>query len=515
MRLVRFLPETVTFPAMRRIAASALALLLLGTACTSTEPAATSTSLDQPTTTAPPAPTTTTLPQTTTSTAPTIPVLPDATQASIGDPTYPGLGNAGYDVQHYDIDLVWQPEPGAIGVVTTVEAIASTDLAEFNLDFRGFDIERLAVDGAPASFERRENELVIQPETTIGAGTGFTTEITYSGIPEPIESVALPLMGWFTGPEGEQFVVAEPDAAHSWFPSNDHPLDKATFTISVTTPPQWLGVANGALIEETDDIGSVTRTFAMSDPMTTYLATVVIGEGWQIVEDEAASTPEVAIRHVLPADLRGANTPPALLRTGEMIAVLEEQFGPYPFDEYGIAVVGGFSGALENQTLSVFGRDFVEAPIFEYVLVHELAHQWFGDSVTVALWEDIWLHEGFATYAELIWAEHLHGSDVYREVVAERYAAVEQAGYPPPGAPSGDNLFNGGVYQRGALTLHALRQAVGDDTFYAILRTFASRFAYGNATTDEFIALAEELSGVELDELFDAWLYQPELPPLP
>jgi aminopeptidase N len=133
----------------------------------------------------------------------------------------------------------------------------------------------------------------------------------------------------------------------------------------------------------------------------------------------------------------------------------------------------------------------------------------------VALWEDIWLHEGFATYAELIWSEHLHGNDVYREFVAERYAAVELAEYPPPGDPPSDALFNGGVYQRGALTLHALRQEVGDAAFFAILRTFATRFAYGNATTAEFISVAEELSGLDLDDLFDAWLYEPELPPLP
>jgi aminopeptidase N len=498
---------------MHRIVVIAIAVALAGVACTSAEPTETSAPTgDQPTTTAPPAATAT---STTSPATTTIPELPTASQESIGDPTYPGLGNAGYDVQHYDIDLVWRPESGEIGVVTEIEAIATDDLAEYNLDFHGFDIERLAVDGVETTFERSEDELVIRPDASIATGATFTTEITYRGVPERYDSIALPDMGWFSGPDGEQFVVAEPDAAHSWFPSNDHPLDKATFTISITAPPPWTGAANGTLVEEVDDIGSVTRTFSMSDPMTTYLATVVIGEGWQIVEDEAASTEEIAVRHVLPPDLQEANTPAALLRTGEMIAVFEERFGAYPFDEYGIAVVGGFVGALENQTLSVFGREFVEAPIFEYVLVHELAHQWFGNSVTVALWEDIWLHEGFATYAELIWAEHLHGKDVYREFVAERYAAVELAEYPPPGDPPSDALFNGGVYQRGALTLHALRQEVGDAAFFAILRTFATRFAYGNATTAQFISVAEELSGLELDDLFEAWLYEPELPPLP
>lgn len=498
---------------MHRIVVIAVAVALAGVACTSDEPTeASELAGDQSTTTAPPATTTT---STTSPATTTIPELPTASQESIGDPTYPGLGNAGYDVQHYDIDLVWRPETGEIGVVTEVEATATDDLAEYNLDFYGFDIEGLTVDGVETTFERSGDELVIRPDASIAMGATFTTEVTYRGVPERYDSIALPDMGWFSGPDGEQFVVAEPDAAHSWFPSNDHPLDKATFTISITAPPAWTGAANGAFVEEVDDIGSVTRTFSMSDPMTTYLATVVIGEGWQIVEDEAASTEEIAVRHVLPPDLQDANTPAALLRIGEMIAVFEERFGIYPFDEYGIAVVGGFAGALENQTLSVFGREFVEAPIFEYVLVHELAHQWFGNSVTVALWEDIWLHEGFATYAELIWAEHLHGADVYREFVAERYAAVELAEYPPPGDPPSDALFNGGVYQRGALTLHALRQEVGDAAFFAILRTFATRFAYGNATTAQFISVAEELSGLELDDLFDAWLYEPELPPLP
>ena len=229
---------------MHRIVVIAIAVALAGVACTSAEPTETSALAgDQPTTTAPPATSTT---STTSPATTTIPELPTASQESIGDPTYPGLGNAGYDVQHYDIDLVWRPESGEIGVVTEVEAIATDDLAEYNLDFHGFDIERLAVDGVETTFERSEDELVIRPDASIATGATFTTEVTYRGVPERYDSIALPDMGWFSGPDGEQFVVAEPDAAHSWFPSNDHPLDKATFTISITAPPPWTGAANGA-----------------------------------------------------------------------------------------------------------------------------------------------------------------------------------------------------------------------------------------------------------------------------
>lgn len=431
--------------------------------------------------------------------------------AGVGDAYYPGLGNGGYDVQHYDLDLSYD-STGSVVADTAITAVATQNLSGFNLDFVGWEIDELTINGNAAPFRRDDQELVIYPYQ-IPSGEQFTIDISYNSVPEPMQSAALPLrIGWLGGPQGEQFVVAEPDAAHSWFPANDHPTDKATYSFTITVPEGFTGAANGELTEVVEGEATTTYHWSMDAPMAPYLATVIIGDGWEIVEDPI-STEEAGlpIRNVLPPDLIGA-TPAALERTGEMINVLADAFGPYPFDRYGIAVVDGFQHALENQTLSVFGRAMVDAPFFEYVHVHELAHQWFGDSVSVAQWGDIWLNEGFATFSELLWVEHNFGIGAYREEVANRTEVARVAGLGPPATPPPNDLFNASVYQRGALVLVALRDEIGDEAFFETLRAHAERHANGNVTTEDFIAIAEETSGRDLTELFDTWLYGQELP---
>jgi len=431
--------------------------------------------------------------------------------AGIGDDYYPSLGNGGYDVGHYDLDFKVGTD-GHVSSSTAVHATATEHLSSFNLDFAGWEIERLEVNGEQVSYERSGHELVIGP-VEIDTGTVFTVEVDYQGVPQPKESAAIPFgIGWITGPSGEQFVVAEPDAAHSWFPSNDHPLDKATFTFALTVPDGYVAAANGELVDVVEHPTTTTYLWAMTDPMAPYLATIVIDDDLEIVADPVSTAAAgIPIRNVLPPDL-AAPQMTALETTGEMVRVLEGAFGPYPFDRYGIAVVGGFPGALENQTLSVFGRAMVDAPYFEYVLVHELAHQWFGDSVSVGQWSDIWLNEGFATFAELLWVEDRHGFAAYREEVANRLEAARIAQYGPPGTPPANDLFNSSVYQRGAFVLVALRDEVGDDLFFEIVRTYVDRYTDGNVTTDDFIAVAEEISGRDLTQLFDVWLFGEQLP---
>ena len=441
---------------------------------------------------------------------PTLPFTSGA--AGIGDSFYPELGNGGYDVEQYGIDLVYHTD-GTVEADVDIDAIATQNLSAFNLDFVGWEIEQLTVDGDIASHRRDGDEIVIRH--VVPSGDHFEIKISYHGTPESMQSAAMPPgsggSGWLAGPSGEQFVVAEPDAAHSWFPANDHPIDKATYSFAVTVPTGFVAAANGELTEIVEGDGTTTYHWSMDVPMASYLATVVIGDGWHITED-AISTEEagVLIRNMLPPDLVG-DVPAALERTGEMIGVLEEAFGPYPFDRYGIAVVGGYSGALENQTLSVFGRGTVEGPFFDFIHVHELAHQWFGNSISVAQWGDIWLNEGFATFAELLWVEHLYGAGAYREEAANRTEEA-RVGYGPPGTPPREDLFNGTVYLRGALVLVALRDEVGDEAFFETLRTYTERYANSNATTENFIAIAEEVSRQDLDGLFATWLYGEELP---
>lgn len=439
----------------------------------------------------------------------------DATSGAdgLGDPLYPALGNGGYDVEHYTIDLVFPTSSGGLGGVATIDAAATVDLTSFNLDLVTLRAGSVTVDGVEAEFEHHDEELTITPLEAIPRDASFEVVVEFAGTPLPYSSAALPLpIGWLTGTSGEQYVAAEPDAAHSWFPANDHPVDKATFTFTITVPDGTFAAANGALVETTTDIGTTTYRWEMDEPMATYLATVVIGEGYSVVPDEASSEVSgIVIRNVLPADL-AASPPPGLERTGEMIDFFSGVFGPFPFDEYGIAVVSNHPSALENQTLSIFGRRFVEAPIFEFVLVHELAHQWFGNSVSLTRWDEVWLNEGFATYAELLWIEHELGSDGYRAAVAERTAAADEARFLPPGAPPFDDLFNPGVYQRGGLTLAALRTEIGDEAFFSTIRTYAERFEYGNATTADFIAVTEEISGRDLGDFFATWLYDADIP---
>jgi aminopeptidase N len=317
-------------------------------------------------------------------------------------------------------------------------------------------------------------------------------------------------VGWSTSPSGQRYVVAEPDGARSWYPVNDHPLDKATFTFLVTVPDPLFAAANGILTDTITDLGQTTFIWEMSDPMAPYLATLVIGDYSLIVDEVSTELAGVRVRNVLPPDLRTA-VPSAVARQGEMIAFFAELFGPYPFDAYGIAVVDGFPAALETQTMTVFGRPLLN----ELVVVHELAHQWFGNHVSPARWQDIWLNEGFASYAEWLWIEATLGIEGVAVGITDERNRFAAASLAPPGAPPPDNLFNASVYRVGAMTLHALRLTIGDEAFFDTLRTYLDRYGGGTATTEDFIAVAESVSGQQLDELFDAWLYGEIIPEFP
>ncbi len=423
----------------------------------------------------------------------------------MGDALYPQLGNGGYDVRHYTIGLNYEPELNRIRATTVISAVATHALSRFNLDFYGLTITLLSVNEVAAALDRIGQELIISPAESIAAGEPFSVTVKYSGIPAPVEDPAVPWtkLGWHEYAEGAIATTNEPSGAMNWFPSNNHPLDKATYTFRITVPVGLTAAANGVLTQTIDN-GDDTSTYVwqMRDPMSSYLATVVIGD-FTVERDDTGPVP---IRNYLPRDLSD-DAKEALAKTQDMMAWMIDKIGPYPFEAYGVVVVPGFRSALENQTLSTFSPHM----LLPSIIMHELVHQWFGNSVSPAGWQDIWLNEGFATYFEWLYAAETTGSPGIESLIPDLSPALKQ----PPGSVEADALFGISVYYRGALTLSALRAEVGDEVFFDILREYYQRYAYSVASTADFIAAAEDVSGRELDALFDAWLYSEEMPDLP
>ncbi|MDQ2651144.1 MAG: M1 family metallopeptidase, partial [Actinomycetota bacterium] len=380
--------------------------------------------------------------------------------SGVGDPYFPQLGNGGYDVAHYDLDLTWLADLGELAGVATVEATATQDLSRFNLDLVGMEVSAVLVEGEEAEFARDGRELTVTPPEPIDDGDRFTTVVTYRGEPTPVEEgTDLFEPGWQTDGR-EAFVVSEPSGAATFFPGNDHPVDKATYAIHVTAPSDQTVAANGLAAEPVPGEGTTRWSFTMDHPMATYLVQVAIGD-YELVD--GGEVDGVTIRHALHRDgLEGARA--AVASTGELLEFLTGVFGPYPFDQYGVVAIDESIGfALETQTLTVvpyesIGTDFGS----QLLLLHELAHQWVGDSVSPASWKDIWLNEGFATYAEWLYEEAAGGADVATIARSQRGEGLAI----PAGDPGPQELFLDSVYKRGALTLQAVREVIGDDDFF-------------------------------------------------
>jgi hypothetical protein len=645
------------------------------------------------------------------------PFLPGA--AGLGDPYFPLDGNGGYDVQHYRLALTYDPDTDVLTGKATIRAVAKQNLSRFNLDFDGLTVDSIKVAGRSAEWSRDSAELTVTPRAGIRKGTVFKTVVAYHGIPETIND-ELGISGFIPTNDGA-VIAGEPHGAATWFPANDHPLDKASYTFRVRVPAGLEAVANGVLESKRTKGGWTTWTWNAREPMASYLATATIGEfdldayrikgvrfwdaidpqllavpaprtgtqyaisqkgdpsykrlsrvisvpaggatlefainrdtepGWDFVfveahtvgaedwttlpdlnghtsqdtgfvcpywhflhpfllhyqtdngdetcspsgssgewwavsgasdgyedwkvdlSDFAGGEVEVSISYASDDFIQGlgafvddivvstgagttsfeadgntmdgwtvpgapagseanpndwivgtqADAPPPLgedvrasfARHGEIIDFLSSQFGPYPFSASGGIVDKVDIGfALENQTRPVYSPFFWSIPgQGDVVVVHELAHQWYGDSLAVAAWQHIWLNEGFATYAEWLWLEH-EGIATVEENFDGYYNGIPE---DDPlwsveiGDPGVGDLFNFAVYARGAMTLQQLRLAVGDEDFFTILRRWAAEHAGGNVTTDQFIALAEQVSGQDLDELFETWLFTPGKP---
>lgn len=450
-------------------------------------------------------------------------------QASIGDSYYPLEGNRGYDAQHYTIELTAAPDPRTIAGRTTIDALATGVLPSFDLDFLGLEVSGVTVDGAAATFSRSGQELQITPAKPIAAGATFTVAVTYAGQPQPYQDPALSLeqvtTGWKEWSPGYFAAVGQPDGSMTWFPSNNHPSDKATYTFRITADDPNVVAANGVLREVIPvDADTKTYVWEMAQPMATELALVAIGP-FELRESKAPNG--VPIRNYFP---KGADQ--AVIDnfnvTGAILVFFEQLLGKYPFDVYGSIVVPGFvdKSALETQTLSIFDVGAAQTD-GDVIIVHELFHHWYGNTLTAAKWSDLWLHEGFAKYAEALWIEKTQGVEAYNAYIKQQYEKQLTYGkasdhvpglpliepgqvYPPvdPGVP----LLFLSTYSGGSLALHNLRMEVGDEVFFSILRTFYEEHKAKPVVTADFIATAERIAGRDLSKVWDTWLYGKTIP---
>jgi aminopeptidase N len=515
-----------------------------------------------------------------------------ATASGAGDPYYPGLGNPGYHAEHYTLDLTVDPVRGTLAGTAQLQARSAQALPRFSLDLVGLTVGRVTVDGVTAAASRAGDKLVITPARPVPAGQGFQVTVAYQGTPQPIadpsgDSTGAAQVGWHHDGD-EVYVASETAGARTWYPVNDTPGDKASYTFRITVPAGYTAVANGLPAGRSAAGTSTTFTWQSTSPMASYLATLEVGRFTPMTSTGPGGLP---ILSYAPANL-AAQVQSAFADLPEMIGYFESFLGPYPFDAAGVTVVSpAFRWSLETQTRPVYGSEVLTLPpdVAQEGISHELAHQWFGDSLTPAQWSDIWLNEGFATYLSWLWLEH-QGNGVFLtglmrteygymlnapdyaalleqpSLSASRILAILRRQFQPdgrpvtdgqilaamgltsasqltsrkalgllgvrpgsadateyleaarssaPAAPPATDLFTTAVYSRGAMTLQALRVRVGDPVFFRILRAYAARYRYGSVSTAAFTAVAEQVSGQDLHDFFNTWLYAPAAPPMP
>ena len=438
-----------------------------------------------------------------------------------------GMGNGGYDVQHYSLDLAYDPATQILDGKAKIRLIPTQDLDQFNLDLRtkqegdteGLTVSRVAIGNQkPAWFTEGVQELVISPRPKLHAGRTYIVEVDYSGIPATVIDPDDSFEGWVKNQDGA-FVVNEPQGAPGWFPANDDMNDKATYEFAITVPEGNVAIGNGRMVgPAVTSGGKTTWRWAEDSPMASYLTTATNGDFdlttqtgpnglpiYSAVDSRGDSAATNGFSATQKATIAGH-----IAAQPGIIQVLTELFGPYPFSSAGgVWDRGGVGYALESQTKPMY-----DGTASRGTVVHELAHQWFGDSVTPEVWPDIWLNEGFARFAEWMYTERTGGQTAQVSFNAA-YATPATSSIwtiAPRGIPGPAQLFASTAYTRGGMTLQALRVKIGDAVFFPMLRKWHADNRHGNATTEDFIELAEAASGQQLDTFFDIWLFQPTKP---
>ena len=432
--------------------------------------------------------------------------------APVIDPYLPEAGNFGYRVSRYELELEYKVAINRLSGSAGITAVTLAELKTFSLDLSAaLAVAKVTVNGKrPAQFRAAAGKLHITLSDRLPAGAAMTIAIRYSGTPRPIRSL-WGEVGFEELTEGA-LVAGQPNGASSWFPCDDHPAAKASFRVQITTESPYFALANGKLLSRRPRAGMTTWVYEQPEPTSTYLMTLQIG----MYDRHRMAKNGVEMFAVLPSRLRD-DFDHDFGRQPQMMKLFTKLFGPYPLaNGYTVVVTDDdLEIPLEAQGLSIFGANHCDGTgSAERLIAHELAHQWFGNSVTAQRWRHIWLHEGFACYAEWLWSEHC-GERSAQEWAQHYHHRLRHSPQDLVLADPGPrDMFDDRVYKRGALTLHTLRSRIGDTNFFALLKDWTTRYRHSSAVTDDFVGLASQYSDESLRSLWAAWLYAPEVPPL-
>ncbi|MFG2996468.1 M1 family metallopeptidase [Streptomyces sp. NPDC048340] len=447
-------------------------------------------------------------------------VLPPPTALGIGDRLFPELGNPGYDVLSYDLSFTYKDNRTPLDAVTVIDARTRQPLDRVNLDFARGTVASVEMNGEPARFESAGEDLVLTPARPLTGDSPLHITVRHTSDPRAAGDG-----GWVPTDDGLA-MANQADAAHRVFPCNDHPADKAFFTFRITAPTGLTAVANGVpgALPAPRAGAATTWTYRTLHPMATELAQVSIGASTVVHGTGPHGLP---LRDVVPTADR-EKLDPWLKKTAGHIEWMEQRVGRYPFENYGVLIARARTGfELETQTLSLFesglfsGQGYPEWYV-ESVMVHELAHQWFGDSVSPRTWSDLWLNEGHATWYEALYADGLGKYSLERRM-REAYQRSDQwrAAGGPPAAPKAAapgekiGLFRPVVYDGAALILYALRQEIGAAAFDRVERRWVSEHRDAVAGTEDFVRLASQEAGRDLTAFLQPWLYGKTTPAMP
>ncbi len=432
---------------------------------------------------------------------------------SIGDPYIPELGNTGYDVQSYHLNLDLDPAQETFNAnLEIIATVTLENLGRLSLDSLGLDLHRVFVNDQVANFYQNQSKVYIDLPRPFALGERLVIAIDYQGKFLPYSSPYMPGYGLgISRPAPNQLLAfSEPDGARAWFPANDHPLDKAEFRLQASVPQGLTAVSNGNLLQTDTTLGKSTFTWYEDDPIATYLVALSVAD-YRRIDDRPVG--DIQVRHYAFAD--DENMAQHVQRTSEILQFLTGLIGSYPYDEFGFVEVEPADLGMETQTSILLARNYWQKKDPSEILVHEAAHHWFGNHLSLKSWGETWLNEGFATYIQFLWL--VTQNEPLQKLLSDAETdllSIENKENSALVNPAAGYLFGANPYQKGAWVLHMLRLELGDEAFFALLKQYYQRFAGGYVTTADFQALAEEYRGSSLETFFDQWTESPVLPHL-